>query len=104
MKLTQKSRFRGINNLPAYYYYFPKNGKKDRSWGIQKMEIWFAKINPSLEESDPYLGANKIEILIFGFLLNPFRRLFSWWLSLNTDQKIRIVLGTIGIIIAAIKF
>lgn len=92
----KKGRFKGINGLPADYYWFSINGKKDRKQGIQEMELWLAKVTPTLDHIEKLIIASNFDVMVYKYLTKPKK----WWLRFNTDQKIKIIAMTIGSVIA----
>jgi hypothetical protein len=89
----KKGRFKGINNMPADYYWYSWKGKKNKKRGIQEMEIWLAEIIPQIDFVEDFIKASWPEVLFFKLWIKPK----NIWLSLNIEHKIAII----GIIILA---
>lgn len=91
-----KKELKGINEMPAKYYWFSLNGKKDKLRGIQFEEIWYAKVLPHLDGEEELIEASIIEIITY----NTFIKQFNSWKKLDRSGKIEII----GIVLLVLEF
>ena len=84
---SKKERYKGVNGLSADYFWFSNQGEKDKKRGIQEMENWLAHVTPLVDFEEKLIRASFFEVLKYRCLTKPK----TWWLSLNTNQKIAIL-------------
>ncbi len=89
-----KSRFEGINGLPADYFWYSIKGKKNRLIGIQELEVWLANVIPILDGEEFLIRASFIDVIVYRYLVKPTRK----WQSLSLENKIGIIEILISII------